>query len=160
PLIAEQEYLQFPMSPLLEASLVPTLQQLISDKTPVQALELLLGLTRSSFAYKEDRENFGRSKPMIPDELFAYSHSDCEDRSALFYALVKTLLDLPMIVIAYPNHVTVAVAIQEAVRGKFVEASGQRYYICDPTGPVNSTALGIFPAEYEKLAYDIVVKHK
>ncbi len=160
PLIAENEYLKFPMSPLLQASLVPAFQKLLSDKTPAQALELLLGFTRSSFAYKEDRESFGRSKPMIPDELFAYDFSDCEDRSALFYAMVKELLDLPMIIMAYPNHVTVAVALEDAINGKFVEASGRRYYICDPTGPVNSTAIGIFPNTYETMTFDIILKHK
>lgn len=160
PLIAENEYLKFPMSPLLQASLVPAFQKILSDKTTAQALELLLSFTRSSFAYKEDRENFGRSKPMIPDELFAYDFSDCEDRSALFYAMVKELLDLPMIIIAYPNHVTVAVELEDTVNGKFVEANGRRYYICDPTGPVNSTAIGIFPNSYDKMTFDIVLKHK
>lgn len=160
PLVSEQEYLQFPMSPLLEASLLPALQQLISDKTPQEALELLLGFTRSSFAYKEDREFFGKSKPMIADELFFYPYSDCEDRAALFFALSKKLLDLPMIILAYPNHITVAVALDAPVRGVSVGYQGKQYYICDPTGPINSTAIGIFPATYEKQPYDIIVKYK
>lgn len=160
PLIGEEQYLQFPMSPLLEASLVPLLKKLIADKTPRQALELLVGFTRSSFAYQEDRQYFGKSKPMIADELFFYPYSDCEDRSALFYALVKKLLDLPMLILAYPNHITVAVALEEQIKGVSIESAGKRYYICDPTGPINSSAIGIFPPEYEKIPFEIVVQNK
>jgi len=160
PLISEEQYLQFPMSPVLEASLVPQLQQLLVDKTPRQALELLVGFTRSSFAYKEDREYFGRSKPMVADEVFYYPYSDCEDRSALFYELVRKLLDLPIIILAYPNHITVGVALPEPIRGTFVEWKGRRYYICDPTGPINSTAIGIFPEEYANIPYEVVVQYK
>ena len=159
PLISEKQYLAFPMSPLLEASLLPQLQKLLADKTPRQALELLVGFTRSSFAYKEDRQYFGKSKPMIPDELFFYPYSDCEDRSALFYALVKKLLDLPMLILAYPNHITVAVALDEQVQGVSVESDGKKYYICDPTGPINSTAIGIFPEEYANVPFEIVVRN-
>ena len=34
--------------------------------------ELLAAFTRSSFAYKEDKEYFGYSKPMVAEEVFLY----------------------------------------------------------------------------------------
>ena len=82
---------------------------------------------------------------MIADEVFFYPYSDCEDRSALFYALVRELLDLPMIVVAFPDHLTVAVSLEEELPGAVISYQGRRYYICDPTGPVNSSEIGIFP---------------
>ncbi|MBK7872260.1 MAG: hypothetical protein IPJ74_17090 [Saprospiraceae bacterium] len=160
PLIAEREYLELPLSLALSNSLLSGFQDLVKDKTPKQALELLLAFTRSSFEYKEDKEYFGRSKPMIADEVFFYPYSDCEDRSALFYALVRELLDLPMIVVAFPDHLTVAVSLEEELPGAVISYQGRRYYICDPTGPVNSSEIGIFPKSYEKSDFEIISHYK
>lgn len=160
PLIAEEEYLEFPMSAPLINSLVPQLQALIRNKNPRQSLELLVAFTRSCFEYREDREFFGKSKPMIADEVFYYQYSDCEDRSALFYGLVKILLDYPMIILAYPNHITVGVELEETIPGVSVVNQGKRYYICDPTGPVNSAAIGIFPEDYAKMPFEIISRYK
>ncbi len=160
PLIAEQAYLEIPMSETLSTSLIPQLQDLISSKTTLQALELLLAFTRSAFNYKEDREAFGKNKPMIVEELFFYAYSDCEDRTALFYTLVKKLLDLPMIIVAFPDHLTVAVAIDAALTGVTIEHDNRRYYICDPTGPVNSSEVGVFPKEYENSPFEIIHQYK
>ncbi|MDX1941012.1 MAG: hypothetical protein SFU99_10705 [Saprospiraceae bacterium] len=160
PLIAEREYLELPLSAALHNSLLPAFQELIKDKTPRQALELLLAFTRSSFEYKEDKEYFGKSKPMTVDEVFFYPYSDCEDRSALFYALVKEILDLPMIVVAFPDHLTVAVSLEEELPGAVISYQGRRYYICDPTGPVNSSEIGVFPKSYENSDFEIICHYK
>lgn len=160
PLIGEEEYLKFPMSDALSGSILPQLKTLLQDKSPRQSLELLVAFTRSCFEYKEDREVFGRSKPMIAEEVLYYEYSDCEDRSALFFGLVKELLGYPMVVLAYPNHITVGVALEEKGSGVFVETKGKRYYICDPTGPVNSAAIGIFPEDYAKMPFEIVLQYK
>lgn len=160
PLIAEREYLELPLSEILSQSLLPQFRELLKDKTPRQALELLLAFTRSSFEYKEDKAFFGKSKPMIADEVFFYPYSDCEDRTALFYAMVKELLDLPMIVIAFPDHLTVAVRLAEELPGAVIAYNGKRYYICDPTGPVNSSEIGVFPRSYENSEFEIISNYK
>ena len=49
---------------------------------------------------------------MIPDEVLHYPVSDCEDRSALYFALVRDLLNLPVVAIAYNDHLSVAVALE------------------------------------------------
>ena len=64
-----------------------------------------------------------------------------------------------MLILAYPNHITVAVALDEPVQGVSVESDGKKYYICDPTGPINSTAIGIFPEEYANVPFEIVVRN-
>lgn len=160
PLIAEREYLELPLSEILSQSLLPQFRELLKDKTTRQAVELLLAFTRSSFEYKEDKAFFGKSKPMIADEVFFYPYSDCEDRTALFYAMVKELLDLPMIVIAFPDHLTVAVGLAEELPGAVITHNGKRYYICDPTGPVNSSEIGIFPRSYEDSTFEIISDYK
>lgn len=155
PVFEEKQYLETPLSPTLQQSLLPPLREIIAGKSKKEALEILVAFTRSAFAYQEDRISFGKNKPMIADELFHYPYSDCEDRSALFYNLVKSLLDLPMIIIAYPNHLTIGVALEEAI-GPAIRYQGKSYYICDPTGPANSEKIGLIPAGYEKTSFEIL----
>ena len=155
PFIHEYCYLETPLSPTLAESLLPQLGTYLEDKDPQQQLELLASFTRSAFAYKEDNEYFGRSKPMVPEELFGYSYSDCEDRSALFFALVRDLLDLPMAVIAYDDHLTVAVG-SDTITGDAFYYKGKRYVFCDPTGPRTSSRIGQVPPGYENKHFNVI----
>lgn len=159
PFISEYCYLETPLSPTLQQSLLPQLKQLLQPLLPQQQLELLASFTRSAFKYKEDNEYFGRSKPMVPEELFGYSFSDCEDRSALFFALVRDLLNLPMAVVAYDDHLTIAVA-SDHIRGDAFTYEGQRYIFCDPTGPRNSSRIGGIPPGYEDKKFKIIGTYK
>ncbi|WP_157976116.1 hypothetical protein [Lewinella sp. IMCC34191] len=154
PFIHEYCYLDTPLSPTLSASLIPQLDALMRGMDTQQKLELITSFTRSAFAYKEDNEYFGRSKPMVPEEVFGYSYSDCEDRSALFFALVRDMLDLPMAVIAYDDHLTVAVGTD--IPGDSFNYRGQRYVFCDPTGPRNSSRIGQVPPGYEDKSFTVI----
>jgi hypothetical protein len=159
PLFSESRYLEAPLSPTLANSLLPQLREIIKGRSQQEAVELLTTFTRSSFRYKEDKEHFGYSKPMIADEVFYYPYSDCEDRAALLYCLVKELLDLPMIVIAYPDHLTIAIALDKGT-GDAVRYKGTDYWICDPTGPVDSTEIGQAPIGYEEVEFEIIGRYK
>lgn len=159
PFVNEYCYLETPLSPTLRASLLPQLRRQLEPLTQQQQLEFLASFTRSGFNYKEDNEHFGHSKPMVPEELFGYRFSDCEDRSALFFALVRDLLNLPMAVIAYDDHLTIAVASDD-IRGDSFEYNGQRYVFCDPTGPKNSSRIGWIPPGYENKKFQIIGNYK
>lgn len=159
PIIDEAQYLEIPLSRSLGQSIMPQLQTIIEDRSHKEALEILVAFTRSAFQYKEDHDYFGKSKPMIADEVFHYPYSDCEDRSALFYNLVKELLDLPMIMIAYPDHLTIGVALSQPI-GNPIRYNGKKYYICDPTGPSNSTEIGRVPKNYLSQSFEILAAYK
>ncbi len=159
PSFAESTYLEVPFSHTLSSSLLPRLRGIIEGKSEKEALETLVAFTRTAFRYKADEEIYGKSKPMIPDELFHYKYSDCEDRSALFYNLVKKLLDLPMIVVGFPDHVTVAVAASESLGDPLVY-NGKKYYICDPTGPEDSFEIGFLPDEFDNKTFEIITKYR
>ncbi len=159
PFIHEYCYLETPLSNTLRASLLPQLRRYMEGMEQRQQVELLASFTRSAFSYKEDNENFGRSKPMVPEELFGYAYSDCEDRSALFYALVRDLLGMPMAVIAYDDHLTVAVG-SKTMKGDSFEYEGQRYVFCDPTGPKNSSRIGKIPPGYEGKYFSVIGTYK
>ena len=155
PFVSEQAYVEAPLSTTVAGSLLPQLQKLIDGKSDREALELIVAFTRSGFSYREDKQHFGYSKPMIADEVFHYPYSDCEDRVALFYALTRELLDLPMLVVAYPDHLTVAVALNENI-GPALVHGGRRYFFCDPTGPSNSDRIGNVPSGYEKQQFEVI----
>lgn len=159
PIFAENKYLEVPFSQAVSKSLLPQLEKMLGDRTDKEKLELLAAFTRSSFDYKEDKKVFGKSKPMIADELFHYPYSDCEDRSALYYSLVKELIGLPMVIVAFSDHLTVGVATEE-LEGTAISYRGKKYFICDPTGPANSSAIGQFPRGYERKSFHIIGSYK
>lgn len=159
PFIHEYCYLETPLSATLRESLLPQLRRYLEPLDQEQKLELLASFTRSAFDYKEDNDNFGRSKPMVPEELFGYSFSDCEDRSALFFALVRELLDIPMAVVAYDDHLTIAVGSDD-IKGDAFTYNNQRYVFCDPTGPKNSSRIGQIPPGYENKNFKIIGTYK
>ncbi len=159
PFIHEYCYLETPLSPTLQNSLLPQLRRFLEPLDQQQRLELLVSFTRSAFDYKEDNEYFGRSKPMVPEELFGYSYSDCEDRAALFFALVRDLLNVPMAVIAYEDHLTIAVG-SATIPGDSFQYQGQRYVFCDPTGPKDSSRIGQIPPGYENKNFQIIGTYK
>lgn len=159
PFIHEYCYLETPLSPTLRKSLLPQLRRYLEPLNERGRVELLASFTRSAFNYKEDNEYFGHSKPMVPEELFGYNFSDCEDRSALFFALVRDLLNMPMAVVAYDDHLTIAVG-SEAIKGDGFTYHGQRYVFCDPTGPKDSSRIGQIPPGYENKKFQIIGTYK
>ena len=156
PIIDESGYIKVPFSDNLKNTLIRQLGAIIKDKPIRLQLEILSSFTRSAFQYKEDEAYFGRSKPMIREEVFHYAYSDCEDRSAVFYGLVDELLHLPMLVIAFSDHLTIAVALKDSI-GTPIRHKGKNYYICDPTGPSNSSEIGYPPKGYERKSFEILL---
>lgn len=113
-------------------SLIPQLKNIVSQMKTVNGVDYLMHFTRYAFLYQKDSDVFGREKRLSPEETLLYETSDCEDRAALFFLLVKEIYNLPMIVLSYPNHVTVAVKLDKAV-GKPIIYNGSSYYVCEPT---------------------------
>jgi len=135
------------------------LRKYLEPLNEAERIEFLVSFTRSAFNYKEDNEYFGHSKPMVPEELFGYNFSDCEDRSALFFALVRDLLNMPMAVVAYNDHLTIAVG-SDRIKGDSFMHKGQRYVFCDPTGPKDSSRIGQIPPGYENKSFHIIGTYK
>jgi hypothetical protein len=71
-------------------------------------------------------------KVYSPEMTLLSESSDCEDRVSLFYYLVKEIYDLPMIVVVYPKHVSIAVQFDKSF-GKTIEHNGKKFTICEPT---------------------------
>ncbi|MEJ7682224.1 MAG: hypothetical protein WKG06_31120 [Segetibacter sp.] len=95
-------------------------------------VDYLMRFTRYAFPYEKDTENFGAEKRLSPEQTLLYDHSDCDDRAALFFYLVKELYNLPMIVLSYPEHISIAVKFDKSI-GNPIVYMGNDYSICEPT---------------------------
>jgi hypothetical protein len=126
-------------------------------------IDYLMRFTRYAFIYEKDSEHFGKEKRLSPEETLLYEQSDCEDRAALFFYLVKEIYDLPMIVLAYPTHVTVAVQFDKAV-GHPIIYNGNKYYVCEPTPQKTDLRIGESIPSLNKVSYEVAYaytpKHK
>lgn len=121
-----------PVSRETAESLLSQLRDRIKGMDLRQGIGYLQQFTREAFPFARDTDVFGREKRLSPEETLIYSNSDCEDRSALFFWLVREIYNRPMVVVSYEDHVTVAVDMGEH-RGHTIEYNGKAYTICEPT---------------------------
>jgi len=148
PVVESGMYWQTPMSPYLRDQLTGQLAPLLAERSDRDALRLLLAFTRQAFSYRTDDTAYGFEKPFFAEEVFLHPHSDCEDRVALFYNLVRELLGFPMLVLEMPDHLTLAVAFAGG-SGQYIRHRGQTYWLCDPTGPVSPNGSPILAPAYD-----------
>ncbi len=144
-------YFEMPLSNETYKSLIPQLKDNVRSMGTRRGIDYLMRFTRYAFLYQPDGKNFGKEKRLLPEQTLLYEGSDCEDRAALFFCLVKEIYNLPMIVLAYPEHVTVAVKFDKPV-GTPILYKGQQYSICEPTPQKRDMPIGATPSG---LAYEV-----
>ena len=115
--------------------------------------------TRYAFLFAPDREYFGTEKRLTPEQTLLYENSDCEDRAALFFYLVKEIYNLPMLVLTYPEHVTVAVKLDKPV-GKPIVFNGEKYSVCEATPQQDDLAIGQIIPSLRKAKYEIAFAYR
>lgn len=138
-----------PMSTSATQSLESFFNPVFEGLTPEQKVAILLEFTQKSFAYKKDKEHFGREKYLFPDELFYHPYSDCEDRAVLFTRLVSHFTGLPNAGLKYPGHVNTAVLFPGETSGTKIEVHGKLFTVCDPT--YRNAPIGYLAAEYQDI---------
>ncbi|NTS39852.1 hypothetical protein HRG84_02960 [Flavisolibacter sp. BT320] len=153
--------LQFnmPLSKATYESLIPSLKKQVKGLKPKDGVEFLMRFTRYAFLFKPDTEVFGTEKRLSPEQTLLYEYSDCEDRAALFFFLVKELYDLPMLVLTYPEHVTVAVQFDKAY-GKTIAYNGKQYTICEPSPQGVDLRIGQLLPQLDKKTYHIAYAYQ
>lgn len=155
PVVDYESYFNIPLSNETYSSLIPSLKNNIKGMTTKNGVDYLMRFTRYAFLFETDTENFGKEKRLSPEQTLLYENSDCDDRAALFFYLVKEIYDLPMIVLAYPKHVTIAVEFDKPV-GKSIVYNGGKYSICEPTPQKQDLGLGESLPELKKTPYEVV----
>jgi hypothetical protein len=152
-------YFNIPLSRETYSSLIPILKKEIEARPVKKGVDFLMRFTRSAFVFEEDSLVFGNEKRFSPEQTLLYDQSDCEDRSALFFYLVKEIYNLPMIVLSFEKHVTMAVHFDKRV-GKPIIHNGTRYYVCEPTPQKKDLSIGQLMPALKKAPYEVVYEYK
>ncbi|MBC7827039.1 MAG: hypothetical protein H7122_04790 [Chitinophagaceae bacterium] len=155
PVVDYSYYFNIPLSKETYMSLIPLIKKNIKGMTKKNGIDYLMRFTRYAFLFEKDTEIFGKEKRLSPEETLLYEHSDCEDRAALFFCLVKEIYNLPMIVLVYPKHVTIAVQLDKPV-GNPIVYNGKKYSICEPTPQTQDLRIGQRIPTLSKTPYEIV----
>ncbi len=134
------------LSPTTYQQLATALEPILEEMTEVQAVNFLLRLVQTSFDYKTDQDQFDREKYMMPDEIFFYQYSDCDDRSIFFATLVRDILGLEVLGLRYSRHLAVAVRFNRTVEGDYHMSDGKRFVVADPT--YINAPVGLTMSEY------------
>ncbi len=147
-------YLNAPLSAETYNSLIPQLKKNIKNLSVKDGIDYLQHFTRYAFVYKPDADSYGKERRFSPELTLSYEYSDCEDRSALFYFLVKEIYNIPMIVLEYKNHVTVAVKLEKPI-GNPVVYNGVSYTLCEPTPQEDNIQMGRTLTGLVHQSYDV-----
>jgi len=115
----------------IEAHIAPQIRGMSQEN----AVNWLLNFVQRAFDYKTDQDNYGFERWNFAEQTLASRYSDCDDRSFLFAQLVRRLLNMPVVLVLYPDiHLATAVRFDNPnIRGDYLIINGQRYLICDPT---------------------------
>ncbi len=158
PVVDFSYYFNIPMSKETYASLIPTLRNNIKGMNQKKGVDYLMRFTRYAFLYEEDEESFGKEKRMSPEETLSSSYSDCDDRAALFFYLVKEIYNLPMIALLYPTHITIGVEFDKPV-GTPIIYEGRAYSVCEPTLQPEDLKIGQLSSKLRNTPYQVVYSY-
>lgn len=159
PVVDYASYFNIPLSKETYRSLIPILKQNIKGLNTKNGIDYLMRFTRDAFLFERDSTAFGKEKRFSPEQTLLYEYSDCEDRAALFFYLVKEIYNLPMIVLSYPKHITVAVKLDKAV-GTPILYNGEQYTICEPTPQKQDLLIGQVLPSLKKTPFEVVYAYR
>lgn len=155
PALDAEAYFNIPMSKETYQSLVPLLRKNVKHMKVQKGVDYLMKFTRYAFLYEPDDVALGKEKHMGPEEMLLYEYSDCDDRAALFFYLVKEIYNLPMIALMYPTHINIGVQFDKPT-GETIEYNGRLYSICEPTPQGVDLAVGQSAPQLKGAPYRVV----
>jgi hypothetical protein len=159
PVVDYESYFNIPLSKETYSSLIPALKRNVKGLSQKNGVDFLMRFTRYAFLFIQDSLQFGGEKRLSPEQTLLYEKSDCEDRAALFFYLVKEIYNLPMLVLSYPQHVTIAVKFAKNPSGIPVVYNGEKYYICEPTPQQEELNIGRIQYALKQVPYEIAYSY-
>lgn len=153
-----ETYFNIPLSKETYSSLIPILKKNVKGMNQKKGIDYLMRFTRYAFLYENDDDNFGKEKRLSPEQTLFSKYSDCDDRAALFFYLVKEIYNLPMIALLYPTHISMAVQFDKA-QGKSIIYQGQKYSVCEATPQKEDLKIGQIASAHKNQRYDIVYQY-
>lgn len=155
PVVDFDSYFNIPLSRQTYSSLIPLLKSNIARMNQKKGIDYLMRFTRNAFLYEDDEQNFGKEKRLAPEQTLFSEYSDCDDRAALFFYLVKEIYNRPMIALLYPTHITIAVQFDKP-SGKPIIYNGKKYSICEATPQKQDLKIGQIAANLQNATYKVV----
>jgi hypothetical protein len=159
PIVDFESYFNIPLSRETYSSLIPALKNNLKGLNQKKGVDYLMKFTRYAFKYESDEDNFGKEKRLSPEQTLFSDYSDCDDRAALFFYLVKEIYNLPMIALLYPSHITMAVKFDKSNMKNGIEYKGDDYYVCEPTPQKKNLKIGQLDASLAHLNYQVVYQY-
>ena len=152
-------YFNIPLSRETYNSLIPPLKKTLKGLNIKNGIDYLMRFTRYAFLFAKDNDVFGGEKRLSAEQTLLFDQSDCEDRAALFFYLVKEIYNLPMIVMSFPEHVTIAVKLDKPV-GTPIIYNGEIYSVCEPTPQKTDLNLGQLLPALKKTPYEVAYAYQ
>lgn len=159
PVVDFESYFNIPLSKETYGSLIPNLKKNVEGMKQKKGIDYLMRFTRYAFLYEDDDKNFGKEKRLSPEGTLFSTSSDCDDRAALFFFLVKEIYDLPMIALLYPTHITMAVQFDKPV-GQPILYKGKVYSFCEPTPQKKDLNIGQISTDLKNVPYKVVYAYE
>lgn len=159
PVVDFETYFNIPLSRETYQSLIPILKDNVKRMSTKKGIDYLMQFTRYAFLYEDDEELLGKEKRFSPEQTLLNDQSDCDDRAALFFFLVKEIYDLPMIALLYPTHITMAVAFDKPV-GNGILYNGKVYSICEPTPQKKNLKIGELADNLKNQKFEVVYAYQ
>lgn len=154
-----ETYFNIPLSKETYQSLIPILRENLKGMNQKKGVDYLMRFTRYSFLYENDDENFGKEKRLSPEQTLLSQYSDCDDRAALFFYLVREIYNLPMIALLYPTHITMAVQFDKPAANSIIY-KGEKYSVCESTPQKEDLKIGQIASNLRKVSYDVVYQYQ
>lgn len=155
PVVDYSSYFNIPLSKETYQSLMPLLKKNLKGMSVKNGIDFLMRFTRYSFLFETDTKVYGQEKRLSPEQTLLFDQSDCEDRAGLFFFLVKELYNLPMIVLAFPTHVTIAIKFDKPI-GHPILYKGNQYSVCEPTPQKEDLNMGKLLPSLNNISYEVV----
>ena len=159
PIVDYESYFNIPLSRATYESLIPILRKNIRKMSTQKGVDYLMNFTRHAFLYEDDEASFGKEKRFSPEQTLMNDQSDCDDRAALFFYLVKEIYNLPMIAVLFPTHITMAIRFDKPT-GDTILFNGKSYTICEPTPQKQNLRIGELSANLKNKPYEVVYQYE
>lgn len=159
PIVDYETYFNIPLSQETYESIIPFLKRYTAKMPIKKGVDYLMQFTRYAFLYEDDREIHGMEKRFAPEQTLINDMSDCDDRAALFFYLIKEIYDLPMIALRYPTHVTLAVQFEKPI-GQSILYNGNYYTLCEPTPQSTKLGIGELSLTHQQQKYEVVYHYE
>lgn len=153
-----ESYFNIPLSHETYRSLIPLLKNNLKGMKQKKGIDYLMHFTRYAFLYQNDEKNFGKEKRLSAEQTLFSKYSDCDDRAALFFYLVKEIYNLPMIALLYPTHISMAVQFDKPF-GKSIIYNGAKYSVCEPTPQDQDLRIGQIAKNLQNVDYEVVYQY-